>query len=132
MESEAGLDNTNNSEDQTPYNSVMEMLVCIGKFSETIEDEIVKELEALRTSHHKTIVIRNERKMIVKAMGFSKQGHWYKCPNGHIYSIGECGGAMQVSQCNECGANIGGQSHQLINTNSVASEMDGATRPAWS
>lgn len=24
-------------------------------------------------------------------------GHFYTCPNGHIYVIGECGGAMQVA-----------------------------------
>jgi len=38
-----------------------------------------------------------ERKEIVRAMGY-KQGHWYKCPNGHIYIITECGGAMEQSQ----------------------------------
>jgi hypothetical protein len=35
------------------------------------------------------------------------------CPNGHIYMIGECGGAMQASSCPDCGAKIGGGSHQL-------------------
>jgi len=62
-------------------------------------------------------------------MGY-KQGHWYKCPNGHIYIITECGGAMERSRCNECGAEIGGGSHRLLESNSVATEMDGATRPA--
>ena len=56
--------------------------------------------------------------MIVKAMNFS-QGHWYKCPNGHIYAIGECGGAMQESRCPECNARIGGTSHNLIPGNQV-------------
>jgi len=71
-----------------------------------------------------------ERKAIVHAMGY-KQGHWYKCPNGHIYIITECGGAMEKSRCNECGAEIGGGSHRLLASNSVATEMDGATGPAW-
>jgi hypothetical protein len=31
--------------------------------------------------------------MILKATGENK-GHWYKCPNGHYYVIGDCGGAM--------------------------------------
>ena len=66
---------------------------------------------------------------VVRAMGY-KQGHWCKCPNGHIYLI-ECGGAMQQSRCNECGAEIGGGSHRLLASNSVATEMDGATGPAW-
>lgn len=74
--------------------------------------------------------VKVERAMIVKAMGL-KQGHWFKCPNGHIYAIGECGGAMQRSTCNECGAAIGGESHRLVGTNSLASEMDGAVHSAW-
>ncbi|KAK7476870.1 hypothetical protein BaRGS_00031873 [Batillaria attramentaria] len=72
-----------------------------------------------------------ERLMIVKAMGF-KQGHWYKCPNGHIYAIGDCGGAMQRSVCPECRSDIGGSQHRLTDGNAVATEMDGATYGAWS
>jgi len=71
-----------------------------------------------------------ERKMIVTAMGM-KQGHWFKCPNGHIYCITECGGAMQESFCNECGAPIGGRNHFIRDDNDFASEMDGATSSAW-
>ena len=26
------------------------------------------------------------------------QGHWFTCPNGHPYFIGECGGAMQTGK----------------------------------
>lgn len=59
------------------------------------------------------------------------QGHWYKCPNGHVYVIGECGGAMEQSTCNECGAQIGGGSHRLVAGNTLAGEMDGAQQPAW-
>lgn len=47
-----------------------------------------------------------ERMEIVKALNMN-QGHWFKCPNGHYYSIGECGGAMETAKCNECGAAIG-------------------------
>ena len=59
-----------------------------------------------------------ERVMIVKAMNFAK-GHWYKCPNGHIYAIGECGGANQQRSCPECGATIGGEHHRLAKGNQV-------------
>ena len=52
------------------------------------------------------------------------RGHWYTCPNGHIFSIGECGGAMQASRCNECGEAIGGGSHTLLNTNRRADLME--------
>ena len=71
-----------------------------------------------------------ERKMVVQAMGL-KQGHWYKCPNGHIYCIGDCGGAMMESRCNECGEIIGGESHRLRSDNTLAREMDGASTSAW-
>ena len=72
-----------------------------------------------------------ERIAIVQAIGLTK-GHWFKCPNGHFYCIGECGGAMQVAKCPECGQRIGGQSHALEAGNQLASEMDGALYPAWS
>ncbi|XP_028967257.1 NFX1-type zinc finger-containing protein 1 [Galendromus occidentalis] len=72
-----------------------------------------------------------ERKMILKAVGLTR-GHWYQCPKGHVYCITECGGAMEESKCNECGAIIGGRSHALRGDNRVARAMDGATYSAWS
>lgn len=38
-------------------------------------------------------------------------GHWFKCPNGHYFAIGDCGGAMETSKCPDCGAKIGGANH---------------------
>ncbi|KAJ3220067.1 hypothetical protein HDU67_006823 [Dinochytrium kinnereticum] len=49
------------------------------------------------------------------------QGHWYTCANGHPYAIGECGGAMQISTCPECGAEVGGSSHVLAAGNRIFS-----------
>ena len=72
-----------------------------------------------------------ERIEIVKAIGLSK-GHWFRCPNGHYYCIGECGGATEVGKCPECHADIGGTSHTLLAGNALAPEMDGAAHPAWS
>lgn len=71
-----------------------------------------------------------ERKMILQAMAF-KPGHWYKCSKGHVYAIGDCGGAMEVGNCPECGELIGGTDHRLITANAVATEMDGSVAPAW-
>ena len=65
------------------------------------------------------------------------RGHWYTCPNGHIFSIGECGGAMQASRCNECGEAIGGGGHTLLSTNRSANVMEriaaeqGQQRSPW-
>ena len=53
-------------------------------------------------------------------------GHFFKCPNGHFYAIGECGGAMEKSKCPECGEVIGGGDHTLAAGNQLASEIDGA------
>ncbi|XP_073956530.1 NFX1-type zinc finger-containing protein 1-like [Choristoneura fumiferana] len=77
------------------------------------------------------IVSAEERAMVVKAVGL-KPGHWFKCPKGHFYCIGECGGAMEESRCPECGAKIGGRSHTLTAGNRHAPEMDGARFAAWS
>ena len=69
--------------------------------------------------------------MIIKAVGFRK-GHWYKCKNGHFYTIGECGGAMQESKCPECKETIGGTNHRLAEGNQHAGEFDGSRHAAWS
>ena len=47
------------------------------------------------------------KNMIIKAVGLDS-GHWYECPNGHPYVIGECGGAMEVGRCPTCNSQIGG------------------------
>lgn len=76
-------------------------------------------------------ITEEERKMIVSTMNMAP-GHWYKCPNGHVYVITECGGAMENRKCPDCSATIGGQSHRLASGNTVATEMDGSQHPAWS
>ncbi|XP_017480047.1 PREDICTED: NFX1-type zinc finger-containing protein 1-like isoform X1 [Rhagoletis zephyria] len=108
------------------FSSASNKLLSINRFTDKLEAEVKKDISGLQ--HFEQIKI--ERQMIHKAMGY-KQGHWYKCPNGHIYMITECGGAMEVGKCNECGAQIGGRQHRLLSSNTLATEMDGATRPAW-
>jgi len=76
-------------------------------------------------------ITEQERIEIVKAIGLSK-GHWFKCPNGHYYCIGECGGAMEQAKCPECKAVIGGTSHRLTTGNEHAPEMDNSRHAAWS
>lgn len=62
---------------------------------------------------------RNFLRGISKALGLSA-GQWFRCPEGHMYAIGECGGAMQRSRCPECGAVIGGEQHAVVKTNQFA------------
>lgn len=49
--------------------------------------------------------------------------HLYSCPRGHVYIIGDCGGAMQRSTCPECGAGVGGEHHQLLRGNRLATDV---------
>eukprot|EP00966_Prymnesium_polylepis_P239747 5544122-Prymnesium_polylepis.3 len=39
---------------------------------------------------------------------------WYKCPNGHPYSVGNCTMPMQLARCPACNAPIGGQNHSAV------------------
>ena len=39
---------------------------------------------------------------------------WYKCPNGHPYSVGNCTRPMQLARCPACGAPIGGTNHEDV------------------
>ncbi|XP_019395339.1 PREDICTED: NFX1-type zinc finger-containing protein 1, partial [Crocodylus porosus] len=76
-------------------------------------------------------ISEEERVQIVSAIGCPR-GHWFKCKNGHVYVIGECGGAMEQGRCPECQAVIGGRNHALDDSNRLAPEMDGAAHAAWS
>ncbi|KZT72216.1 P-loop containing nucleoside triphosphate hydrolase protein [Daedalea quercina L-15889] len=75
----------------------------------------------------------DELTAVVKSFGFAHAGHYYKCPNGHIYVIADCGGAMEQSVCPECGASIGGHSHRVLDGNSRALDLEGLARAqgAW-
>ena len=44
---------------------------------------------------------------LVRSLGTT----FYKCPNGHLYAIGECGRPMEESKCPDCGSIIGGRDH---------------------
>ncbi|KAK3861791.1 hypothetical protein Pcinc_032265, partial [Petrolisthes cinctipes] len=100
-------------------------------FDEELDRKVRKLLKESEKCFGGLGISDGERVMILQAMGL-KQGHCYKCPKGHIYCIGECGGAMEESSCPHCHATIGGRKHKLRRDNSVASEMDGATHSAWS
>lgn len=55
----------------------------------------------------------------VEALNYMSN-HLYRCPNGHLYVIADCGMAMQQSFCAECGEPVGGGHHQLLGTNAPA------------
>ncbi|KAK4325721.1 hypothetical protein Pmani_003664 [Petrolisthes manimaculis] len=113
---------------QAQLESLMDATVI---FDEELDRKVRKLLKESEKCFGGLGISDGERVMILQAMGL-KQGHWYKCPKGHIYCIGECGGAVEESSCPHCHATIGGTKHKLRTDNTVASEMDGATHSAWS
>uniref|UniRef100_A0A8C1MGC4 Zinc finger, NFX1-type containing 1 n=1 Tax=Cyprinus carpio TaxID=7962 RepID=A0A8C1MGC4_CYPCA len=117
----------------TEVQKLREILEDTLPFSEGLERRVKQMFTDLDTKLPRSGlgITDEERVMILKAIGLNK-GHWYKCPNGHVYAIGDCGGAMQQSKCPECHAAIGGTNHNLIQGNAVATEMDGAQHAAWS
>ncbi|GJE94480.1 P-loop containing nucleoside triphosphate hydrolase protein [Phanerochaete sordida] len=74
---------------------------------------------------------------IVQGLNFSHTGHFYKCPRGHTFVIGDCGGANQQAFCPECSAPIGGTGHSLISNNTRDMQYEeiarthGAARSPW-
>lgn len=68
---------------------------------------------------------------LTSALGVTA-GHWYECRNGHLYVVGDCGGATEYSQCPECHERIGGQQHAIDATNrSAAERVRRGAQPAW-
>ena len=102
-----------------------------AKMSQILVEETNTLVTNFKTEYNLETFTEAQRIEIVKAIGLSK-GHWFRCPNGHYYCIGECGGATEVGKCPECHADIGGTGHTLLAGNALAPEMDGAAHPAWS
>uniref|UniRef100_A0A667YEL4 Zinc finger NFX1-type containing 1 n=1 Tax=Myripristis murdjan TaxID=586833 RepID=A0A667YEL4_9TELE len=112
---------------------IRKFLEKLGQFTEQDEHLVKQALKDLEDKLPRTGlgISDEERKMIVSAFKMPP-GHWYKCANGHVYLITECGGAMVSRRCPDCNATIGGESHALAAGNQVATEMDGSQHPAWS
>ena len=123
------------SDDTAHINDIMFHIYYAGwRKNKITSDDVTKyrtKLTEIGKKYGAGCITEEERIKIVKAVGLSK-GHWFKCPNGHYYCIGECGGAMQLAKCPECKIDIGGTSHRLIAGNVHAPEMDGSRHAAWS
>ncbi|KAK4872848.1 hypothetical protein RN001_014877 [Aquatica leii] len=112
------------------FKEIETILVSIKIFTVSLEAEVVEKFDYLSKKFDINVLII-EFNEVVKAMGMEK-GHWFQCPNGHIYAIGECGGATQTGKCADCSASIGGSNHRLLSTNSHAKEVDGSMFAAYS
>lgn len=75
-------------------------------------------------------VTSEERMAVLNAMNRELRGtgHWYYCANGHPFTIGECGMAMEVSRCPECGSPVGGRNHATIGGVIHARDMEEGLR----
>jgi hypothetical protein len=119
-----------NEEGRNLLIEAFKLLRNFGPFTDIIRDQFKSLVDKAIKLQGGLGISLEEKDMILKTMGFIK-GHWYKCPNDHIYCIDACGGAMEESFCPECKCKIGGTNHLLLSTNRVATEMDGATQPAY-
>ncbi|CAG8514866.1 9304_t:CDS:10, partial [Diversispora eburnea] len=89
---------------------------------------VIREVNEIRNFVNNAGKLSDEEKLqIHQAMSveFRGSGHWYQCPNGHPYTIGECGMAMQTSRCPDCGAGIGGNDHISLDGNARHMEFEG-------
>jgi len=91
--------------------------------------------------HSKTLEIRGEvmtvnrvKREVVEVMTkeVGERGHWYTCPNGHLYVLGECGEPMgdcgepmQAPQCPDCKATVERLSHRPGNSDADCSNATG-------
>ncbi|KAG9526550.1 hypothetical protein KCU93_g5449, partial [Aureobasidium melanogenum] len=80
----------------------------------TVASEIEEIEKMLRESTFYQLVTTDEMQKVVAAMTreFRGTGHWYRCRNGHPFTVGECGMPMQTARCPQCGEVVGGQHHQ--------------------
>eukprot|EP00112_Aurelia_sp_Birch-Aquarium-sp1_P022894 Seg6608.2 transcript_id=Seg6608.2/GoldUCD/mRNA.D3Y31 product="NFX1-type zinc finger-containing protein 1" protein_id=Seg6608.2/GoldUCD/D3Y31 len=116
---------------RTELKKIISLLETGKKLSQEEIENFKEQVNEIRRWSGQDALYESERKMVITAMDL-KAGHWFKCPNGHYYAIGECGGAMQHSRCPECKASIGGASHRLAEGNAHAGEFDGSRHAAWS
>ncbi|XP_046560595.1 NFX1-type zinc finger-containing protein 1-like [Haliotis rubra] len=91
---------------------------------------LVEEVKG-HVSESKTGACDEERVVFLEATGL-KQGHWYKCKEGHVYAIGECVRPYEEVTCPECGGSIGEAAQSLTEDNAFAPEMYDDEDLPWS
>lgn len=108
---DAYLEQTRNFEEVWGNPAMDEVVELLGRIEETKQD-----IEHGSTLSLLKLALRGDDESGDSLL----QGHVYQCPNGHIYTIGDCGGAVMTSRCPECGEVIGGAGHNLAAGNTRA------------
>lgn len=106
---------------------IQHYLLKLKSFEVVEEDELSKmRRETEEVSSRMIGLTLKEKQMIKRTMEneFMGSGHWYKCKNGHYYSIGECGMPMEKIKCPQCGLAIGGADHILTDDNERAMDFE--------
>jgi hypothetical protein len=106
--------------------------ICDTVIEEGINAELTQEAIELKKKCEENTELKEVLNAMNQVHGYNYGGgwssHWYECPNGHPYFIGECGRAMELGTCNECGEQIGGGGHHLLASNrssaAVAEALD--------
>eukprot|EP00308_Calcidiscus_leptoporus_P012447 CAMPEP_0119379230 /NCGR_PEP_ID=MMETSP1334-20130426/51790_1 /TAXON_ID=127549 /ORGANISM="Calcidiscus leptoporus, Strain RCC1130" /LENGTH=419 /DNA_ID=CAMNT_0007398681 /DNA_START=183 /DNA_END=1442 /DNA_ORIENTATION=+ len=112
------------SRESALYHEGRDMLDAVLKSTELSDADRAKATEVEKIFEAQ--LTQEELRQVVQAMGGGAHTasdaslHWYECPDGHPYFIGECGGAMEQSKCPECGKTVGGQNHALHSGNARA------------
>jgi hypothetical protein len=90
--------------------------LCDSNASQT--SSVAHEIEPTRKMLKDKIFYRpvsnDEMRAVVAAMAneFRGTAHWYRCVNGHPFTVAHCGAPVETSRCPECGETVGGQDHE--------------------
>ncbi|KAG4066118.1 hypothetical protein HA402_010320 [Bradysia odoriphaga] len=104
------------------YNSAHKHLMQIKPYDEDMQKKtqgFLKNLEDIikigweSVTQKRASDTRINRQNIFKAMGFAGN-HWYRCSNGHLYTVADCGALNQSGVCPECRTAIGRGSRNAV------------------
>ncbi|KAF5604068.1 NFX1-type zinc finger-containing protein [Fusarium pseudocircinatum] len=108
-------------------------ILTANQSAKVLKNDIDVAEEALNGGVYRPVTAEELRQVYAASMGeLSGTGHWYTCPNGHPFTINNCGMAMEEAPCPECGARIGGRNHvsvegvrHAVEIEEIVREIDG-------
>ncbi|XP_067319963.1 E3 ubiquitin-protein ligase RNF213 isoform X2 [Anolis sagrei] len=106
-------------QDPSQKTVVVEMAVHVNAVLLSSQNKILEPLSNLaflpNTMQNAFLPTMPEDLLVKAAKWAATAGlHWYRCPNGHPCTVGECGQPMERSLCVDCGAVIGGDNHKAV------------------